>query len=425
MHGSPRDSIPISDHASRTDDVPAIVVGRGLTGLGTLRSLVLAGIPAYVACPAGDLVTHSRWYRPLPGAGWDGTIDAQAEARLQALPLTRAVFIAGADDAAMWLAERAQRGADARFSVSSSTVRTLEILQDKDRFGALLADSGLSHPRTFPLQRREDVARIPFAELDRIFLKPVDSQRFSLTFGYKGVWVDGEAELLAAWEPLHAAGHAMVAQEYIPGASSDHYFLDGFRDRHGQLCGLMARRRLRIYPPDFGNSSYCHTVPLDELAGASADLSRLLAALDYRGIFSAEFKRDARTGQHCLLEINTRAWWYVEFAAHCGVNVAAMAYADALEQPVPHASRHYAAAGCVSFDGDLATVMRQRLDLKGWLRVLSQWWRAHYHVLRRDDPRPGLWFARQWLRHRWNGLFARNESDHRPADSTTGGSLRR
>lgn len=411
MPGSRRLAVTSSMSATAVDaDVPAIVVGRGLTGIGTLRSLVLAGIPAYVACPPGDLVTHSRWYRPLPGAGWDGSIDVQSEARLQALPLTRAVLIAGADDAALWLAERSQRGSDARFSVSSSSTQTLEILQDKYRFGAYLADSGIAHPRTFPLHRREDVQRIPFAELERLFLKPVDSQRFSLAFGRKGVWVGNAAELLAAWEPLHAAGHTMVAQEYIPGESTDHYFLDGFRDRHGQLCGLMARRRLRIYPPDFGNSSYCRTVPLDELASASAELSQLLAALNYRGIFSAEFKRDARNGRYCLLEINTRAWWYVEFAARCGVNVAAMAYADALEQPVPMATRDYPIAGCVSFDGDLVTVVRQRPGVVGWLRVLRQWAGAHYHVLRWDDLHPGLWFTAHWLRLRWETRMTRRKA---------------
>lgn len=409
MQGSLRLAVSSSLPADVDTDVPVIVVGRGLTGLGTLRSLMLAGIPAYVACPVGDLVTHSRWYRPLPGAGWDGSIDAQSEARLQALPLTRAVLIAGADDAAMWLAERAERGGDARFSVSSSSTQTLEVLQDKDRFGAYLADNDIAHPRTFALHRRQDVHEIPFSELDRLFLKPVDSQRFSLTFGCKGVWVGSAAELLAAWEPLHAAGHAMVAQEYIPGDSSDHYFLDGFRDRNGQICGLMARRRLRIYPPDFGNSSYCRTVPLDELASASADLSRLLASLNYRGIFSAEFKRDARNGRYCLLEINTRAWWFVEFAARCGVNVAAMAYADAREQPVPIAPREYAAAGCVSFDGDLVTVLRQRPGVASWLRILQQWMGAHYHVMRWDDPQPGLWFAAHWLRLRWGSLISRRK----------------
>ena len=53
----------------KSPKVPAIVLGRGYTGLGTLRSLAMAGIPAYVACPPGDLVTRSRWYRPLPGMG--------------------------------------------------------------------------------------------------------------------------------------------------------------------------------------------------------------------------------------------------------------------------------------------------------------------------------------------------------------------
>ncbi|MCB1570931.1 MAG: hypothetical protein KDI72_07805, partial [Xanthomonadales bacterium] len=64
-------------HASAFDRArpPAIILGSDLTGLGALRSLRLAGIPAYSACPPGDLVTRSRWYRPTPGSPpWDGSL---------------------------------------------------------------------------------------------------------------------------------------------------------------------------------------------------------------------------------------------------------------------------------------------------------------------------------------------------------------
>ncbi|HEX7113088.1 MAG TPA: hypothetical protein VF216_11645, partial [Mizugakiibacter sp.] len=196
----------------------------------------------------------------------------------------------------------------------------------------------------------------------------------------------------AIWHRLEAHGLEVLAQEYVPGDATQHYFVDGFRDRNGTLTGLFARRRWRIFPPDFGNSSYCRSVPLEEVGNAVDSLGRLLAGLDYRGIFSAEFKRDARDGTFRILEVNTRAWWYVEFAARCGVNVCRMAWQDALGLPVELSRRDYPAGeGCVNLPGDIITVRSQPRAVRGPLhRILAQWARAHCHVFRLDDPRPGL-----------------------------------
>jgi len=377
--------------------VPAIVLARGPTGLCTLRSLMMAGIPAYVACPPGDLVTRSRWYRPVPGSsGWDGSVGNHVHDILRALPLARAVLIPGRDDAALWLADLPHSDLADRFRVSSSPRASLEILQDKSRFGEFLGSTTMPHPRTFTIGSAADIETIPFDELDRVFIKPVDSQHFSQTLGAKGLWAADRAEFEAIWRSLDQRGFKVIAQEYVPGSAADHYFLDGFRDRTGALAGLFARRRRRIYPADFGNSSYCESVPLAELGAAVGHLDALLADLRYRGIFSAEFKRDARCGTLRILEVNTRAWWYVEFAARCGVNVCRMAHEDAQDRPVSPAAQAYAiGAGCVNLDGDIKAVLTRGAHRTEPLpRTVLKWVRAHCHVFRWDDPWPalsGLW----------------------------------
>lgn len=383
--------------------VPAIVVGRGPTGLGTLRSLVLAGIPAYVACPADDLVTHSRWYRPVPGdVPWDGSVGPGTLDILRAMPLARAVLIPGRDDAALWLADLRDTDLAGRFRVSSSPRTSLDILQDKSRFGAFLGTTTMPYPRTFTVDSATDIEAIPFEELDRVFIKPADSQQFSQATGTKGIWATSRDEFAAIWRTLDQQGFKVIAQEYVPGTSADHFFLDGFRDGSGALSGLFARRRKRIYPADFGNSSYCESIPLSHVGATVNELAALLAHLDYRGIFSAEFKRDARTGELRILEINTRAWWYVEFAARCGVNVCQMAYEDALGLPVSRSARTYPiGAGCVNLDGDIRAVFASDAYRSEWLpRTMLKWARAHCHVFRWDDPWPAWSILWARMRHR-------------------------
>lgn len=375
---------------------PAIVLAQGANALGVLRSLQLAGVPTYVACPPGDLVTRSRWYRPTPGTThWDGTPGPQAWNILGEMPLAQAVLIPGADDAALWLADLPQHNLAGRFKVSTSSRDTQVLLQDKSRFAAFLRETNIPHPPTFSIESADDIEAIPFERLDRLFIKPVNSQKFSDVLGVKGVRVSGKDELLKVWRHLHAHGFGLMAQEYVPGTSADHYFVDGFRDARGRLTGLFARRRYRIHPIDFGNSSYCESIPLTDIQAAVDDVTELLAKVNYRGIFSAEFKRDARDGQYRILEVNSRAWTYVEFASRCGVNVCEMAWQDALGLPVTVASTAYpVGAGCVNLPRDIRSLREQPADKRGSLAtVLRQWLKAHFHAFRLNDPLPGLTVA--------------------------------
>ena len=369
------------------------MVGRGPTALGALRSLRLAGIPTFVACPRDDQTTRSRWYRPMPGpTPWRGTLDRPALATLHDLPFVEAVLIPCADDAALWLADLRQSDLASRFKVSTSSRATLEILQDKVRFANFLAGTDIPHPRTYSIGSSADIDLVPFDELDRVFIKPADSQKFSDITGAKAVWAHNRRELAEIWHRLDRQGFKLLAQEYVPGSAADHYFVDGFRDRNGALTGLLARRRTRIFPPDFGNSSYCTSIALKDVPGPIDSVTRLLSKLDYRGIFSAEFKRDARDGKYRILEVNTRAWTYVEFAARCGVNVCEMAWQDAKGQPVTVASTDYpVGAGCVDLYRDINSIRTQEKAVRGPLsRILWQWARAHFHSFRLDDPGPAI-----------------------------------
>ena len=376
--------------------VPAIVWGRGPTALGILRCLHIAGIPAYVACPGDDQAARSRWYRPAPG-GWDGAMDAHAGEALRAMPVDEAVLIPAADDTALWLSDVPQSDLAQRFRVSTSSRRTLEILQDKMKFADFLRGTGIPHPRTFRIESEADVEAVPYDDLDSTFIKPANSQKFSDITGAKACRVGSKDELRRMWQRLHAEGFKLMAQEYVPGPPSSHYFVDGFRDRHGNLTGLFARRRIRIHPPDFGNSSYCRSIPLADVPSTIDTMVELLSKLDYRGIFSAEFKQDARDGKYRILEVNTRAWTYVEFAGRCGVNVCEMAYQDALDLPVTVATKDYLVGeGCVDFHRDISSVRTHGAKERDPLpKILMQWASAHFHTFRFDDPRPGLFAGRR------------------------------
>ena len=155
----------------------------------------MAGIPAYVACPANDVTTYSRWYRAPPGLpGWDGVISEDTGALLDKLQLEKAVLMASCDDAALWISRVPGSGLAARFPVCTSSCQALDVLQDKARFAQFLEERDISHPWTLPIRSPSDIESIPFGKLDRVFLKPVNSQHASLVIGAKGVWAGNRAQ---------------------------------------------------------------------------------------------------------------------------------------------------------------------------------------------------------------------------------------
>jgi len=172
-------------------------------------------------------------------------------------------------------------------------------------------------------------------------------------------------------------------------------------DRGGTIRALFARRRLRMFPPDFGNSTLMVSVPRTEVGDAPKTLARLFEELRYRGIFSAEFKQDARDGRFKLLEVNARPWWYVEFAARCGVDVCAMAVRDALGKPIETVDRYTVGRRCVYPYYDLSAVQVERaagrLGLVAWAR---SWVGATQPVFRWNDPMPALGEVAAMIRRR-------------------------
>ena len=202
-------------------------------------------------------------------------------------------------------------------------------------------------------------------------------------------------------------GLTAVLQEYIPGPPTEHIFVDGFVDAAGTVKAVLPRRRVRMFPPDFGNSTLMVSVSREEAAGAIDSVTRLLEGIGYRGIFSAEFKRDPRDGQYKILEVNSRPWWFIGFAAHCGVDVAPMAYRDALGLPVAASEGYAVGERCVLLPQEIRAFLylRRRGEIRFW-PWLRSWFGATATIFAWDDPLPAIavpWFVARWRERRVSG----------------------
>ncbi|MBS1850407.1 MAG: hypothetical protein JST79_05815 [Acidobacteria bacterium] len=394
MHTVPK--IEEAPRRSRaTSALPVLALGGGITLTAVLHLLHRKNIPVYTICAETDFVRHSRLYRPAPGLA-QALSPADLEPYLQETILPEAVLLPCSDDWAQAVALLPPE-LSGRFPHSTSRSQIIETLVDKWRFAQLMETLRLPHPRTRLLGSLEDIAQIPESAFEQAILKPLASVNFSSRFGVKGFLVNSRAEALRRMQHFP---FPIMLQEFIPGPPSAGYFLDGFVDRKGRICAMFARQRLRMHPAKLGNSTLMKSVPCGEVAGAVATLEHLLEQIGYRGIFSAEFKFDARDGIFKLFEINARPWWYIEFPALCGVDVCEMAYRDALEQPVSPQMEYAVERHCMFLLDDLrAWRLEHKAGSMGIVAWLRSWKKSEITPFHWRDPLPGLFYAMsQWKR---------------------------
>ena len=369
---------------------PALIFGAHIAALGVLRVLARRGVPCFVVDDTQNVIASSRWYRPTtPTLPESSDPDALA-AFLRRLDVPRAVLIPCSDQ---WALAVAGLPADLRerFPASVPPLEAVGQFVDKARFGALVERVGIAHPRSLVIQRPADLDALTDAELRHGFLKPTDSQRHNRRFGTKGTFVSSRAEAVRHVEEAAASGIAFLFQEWIPGPPREHILIDGFMAADGTIPAMLARRRVRMYPPRLANTCADVTIPLAEVEAVVEPVRTLLGAVDYRGIFNIEFKLDERDGIWKIIEVNPRPFWLIAHIARSGVDLPWLAYLDAQGLPLPamspyevgrHGHYEFPDASAVTH----AWLHRRRADgpvLRSWLRGDRAlfWWR---------DPMPAV-----------------------------------
>lgn len=387
---------------------PILVLGSGLTVLGVIRLLTRAGLTPLVVGDRPGVAGKSRWYHAAPPSRADVSPETDLAAWLDGLPLERAVLMPCSDYWALRVADCAPT-VGGRFPSSLPGFAGLQSVIDKGSLAGLLDELSLPHPRTLQVEAIADLDAWPDSMLGDVFIKPRDSAPFFRQFGVKAFRVTSRGELAARLAEAQRFDLAIQLQEYVPGPASNHYYVEGFIDREGRRRALFVRQRLRMYPPDFGNSTLFVSVAPTTIPDAVETVDTLLRHVRYRGIFSAEFKRDARTGRCQLIEVNARPWWFVEFAGQCGVNVVEMAVLDALGEPVPVVTEYRVGKSCVYpyYDYFACRELHRagELSLGAWL---SSWARATQPVLRWNDPVPALSETASLFRQKLASSFRRN-----------------
>lgn len=111
-----------------------------------------------------------------------------------------------------------------------------------------------------------------------------------------------------------AAGHVPLVQEFMP--DTDEYGFFAFYD-HGEAIATFQHRQIRGFNYSGGPSAFRESVSMPDLEEEGL---KLLDSLEWHGPAMVEFKKDARTGEFKLMEINPRFWSSLPFSVKAGAD---------------------------------------------------------------------------------------------------------
>jgi hypothetical protein len=120
----------------------------------------------------------------------------------------------------------------------------------------------------------------------------------------------------------------VLAQEVLSGVGEG---IVGVADGAGAPA-MCAHRRIRMMNPAGSGSSACRSVPVDPDLAESTE--RMLAQAGWRGLFMVEMLRE-HDGRARFMELNGRAWGSLALSRRLGLELPAIAAADALGLTAP------------------------------------------------------------------------------------------
>jgi D-aspartate ligase len=377
-----------------TRDHAAVVLGMFETGLGVARSLGRTGIRVLGLDRREDVGFRSKYVEPVLCPDPLHEADAFVEHLVQ---IARAedrkpVLFVTSDDFLLAVARNRKRLEEFLF-LNLPDTEILESIADKYLQYELARGADIPVPATFLVQKPADVGelqlrqQIPFP----VFVKAreVTSWRKAVGGNVKGFIATTPKELEAHLEALFEKGVEALVQELIPGPDTNHYKACCYVSRNGSVVRSFALQKLRQQPPGFGFGSLVRSVYDPEVLALG---KRFLESIDYRGVGSAEFKRDDRDGQLKLIELNPRYWQQNALAERCQVNFPLAQYMDLTGELPAQSATYEQNVKWVNMAADLDSfrVYRQRGELSfgAWIRSLQG--PKVYSNFAPDDPIPGI-----------------------------------
>jgi len=322
-----------ADTLEQAGTIGAVVVGGDHPGLAIARSLGRRGIPVYVIDDQYCISSFSRYatkvIRVESILDERKTVEAVLEVGRRYGLSNWVLFPTRDENVAAFSRYRSELAQ--MYRVTTGDWESIEWAWDKKKTYELAERLDIPCPKTFNPKSLDELpalySRLPLA------IKPAVKENFFYATGAKAWRANTPEQLRALYEKAisQIRPEEILIQEIVPGDGTEQYSYCAFV-RNGVPFSVLTARRARQHPREFGRAaSYVETVNAPEIEHLS---ERFLRAIKYHGIVEIEFKRDPRTGEYKLLDVNARPWGFHAIGPAAGVDFPYLAYADQMSLPI-------------------------------------------------------------------------------------------
>lgn len=384
----------------RVMKTPVVMLGANFyTALGAIRSLGRQGVPVYALdyyFPSAYALSSRYVTKKVlcPDINRDEQGLAEFLIGMGRQFAEKPVLMATADSYALLISRYAEELRQ-YYRFPDMPPGLLEKIIDKKGLSKLAAQYGLNTPLTFSVSRGTDLENIAAKIAYPCIIKPALSHKFVRLFRQKCLYAASREELLKTLDRACSGGLEVMVQEVIPGFDDCMYVFDAYIDSSGRATHTFTGQKLRQFPINFGSSTLTHQFYDPALVELGLDC---MNRLGYRGYGEIEYKKDPRSGNYFLIEINARLSTLNVLFDSCGVEFTYAMYRDLLGDPLPpfHLEEHRPWVFWHAYEDLISTAAYLK---KGQLtigQILKPWLkhRKAHAIWASDDPRPLFSFAK-------------------------------
>ena len=319
---------------------PVVIFGDHIAAFGVIRSLAGQGLRLFLVSPGGTgLATRSRFLAGVLVLGpAESTFADTLFAWLRDKVGPEAVLMVAGDDYYLDVLASLHDRLLPNYRPTFPPADKVLLVREKQMACSLAQEVGVPVPETTAIASREELARLVAegtASGFPLLMRAMDSKRFLMEHGTKGIVCHSSGELLTAYDTYNGFYGRLLLQEMIPGGEEALYNYIGIFNAVSDPIGVFMNRKRRS-EKQFLSCTLMETMWSDEIM----DLShRLIKKIGYTGYANLEYKYDYRDGRMKFLEINGRISLSHTHALRCGINLPLLMYREALEGPLPSPAR--------------------------------------------------------------------------------------
>lgn len=312
----------------------------------------------------------------------------------------------GNDDAVFTLVQAYRQELEPRWLIPLPTSKITNQVNSKTGFNTLLTSLGLPTPAALTVDLSANCLTDQLHSLNALrpplVLKPDDGANALAKFRKAGLQkvticetLDSAQQTLHSWH-TNGVNTLVCVQELIPGGDPCSWVVNGYIDATGRLQMIGSGQvLLGIHEPDLiGNAGVILVKPNSVLF---TQAQKILAALNYRGLFSFDCKIDPRTGEIYWLDLNTRLGRGHYYLKAGGLNLAKALSEGRIALP-PKATDPGITTSPIEIETDnqaqtQSTQSRLFAIMPAWIAVWTGGYLQAYPTLRRQARR--AWIQRK------------------------------